>query len=126
MEEKIKEFEGISFDEDLHYGATKKHLEQTNIKAVKESEIKKLNRTIKDLVDGGICQSCNRKLDNVDNSAHIEKHNKEIEKTTSELNEVTKIITELEKLLNDLNETKTKIDQKNKLELDKVILIRQE
>jgi DNA repair exonuclease SbcCD ATPase subunit len=119
LEKKLKEFDGISFDEDLHYGATKKHLEQSNIKAVKESEIKKINKTIKELIDGGICQSCYRKLDNVDNTEHIESNIKEIEKITNELNEIDKTISNLSDVLNDLNQTKIKIDQKNKIELEK-------
>ena len=45
--------------------------------------------------------------------------NKKIEKITNELNEIDKTISNLSDVLNDLNQTKIKIDQKNKIELEK-------
>lgn len=109
----------IQFDEDLHYSLTKELSLLTSDKAVKEAEIKRLNKVIEDLIAGGICQSCHRKLDDVDNTEHINKHNEEITKLTDELSVMSNKMTELNSELDVLNETKAKIDVKNKLELDK-------
>ena len=69
------------------------------------------------MIAGGICQSCNRKLDDVDNSAHIAKHELEIEKIRQEVLGIDKTLKSLTTDLTILNENKTLVDNKNKLEL---------
>ena len=71
-----------------------------------------------DLVAGGICQSCNRKLDDVDNSAHIAKHELEIEKINKEVKELTDELLKSIEELEGLNETKKIADSVGKKELD--------
>jgi DNA repair exonuclease SbcCD ATPase subunit len=115
----ISDMGSINFDEDRHYELTKELSTLTSDKAVKEAEIKRLTKVIADLIAGGICQSCNRKLDDVDNTEHINKHNEEIVKLTAILTDLADNMTEINSELSILNETKTKIDIKNKLELDK-------
>jgi DNA repair exonuclease SbcCD ATPase subunit len=115
----IADMGSINFDEDRHYELTKELSTLTSDKAVKEAEIKRLTKVIADLIAGGICQSCNRKLDDVDNTEHINKHNEEIVKLTAILTDLADNMTEINSELSILNETKTKIDIKNKLELDK-------
>jgi len=109
----------IVFDEDRHHTLTKDLSTNTSAKAVKEAEIARLCTVIAGLVAGGICQSCDRKLDDVDNSVHIKGH--ELSVTNLKL-EVASIVIEINKInveLGVLNNTKTLIDTKNKLELDK-------
>jgi hypothetical protein len=109
----------IVFDEDRHHALTKDLSTNTSAKAVKEAEVTRLKKVIADLVAGGICQSCNRKLDDVDNTAHINGHSVTINKLVLE---IANIIVEMGKItveLSDLNTTKALIDSKNKLELDK-------
>jgi DNA repair exonuclease SbcCD ATPase subunit len=109
----------IEFDEDLHHALTKKLSSLTSDKAVKEAEIKRLNKVIADLIAGGICQSCNRKLDDVDNTEHINKHNEEIRQITAALTSLGETMTALNEELDGLNKIKTDVDVKNRLELDK-------
>jgi DNA repair exonuclease SbcCD ATPase subunit len=116
---KISEMGEIIFDEDRHYALTKELSKCTSDKAVKEAEIKRLERVITDLVAGGICQSCNRKLDDVDNSEHINKHKAEIAEITTALTELSEDIKEITEELVSLNATKANVDIKNRLELDK-------
>jgi DNA repair exonuclease SbcCD ATPase subunit len=116
---KISEMGEIIFDEDRHYTLTKELSKCTSDKAVKEAEIKRLERVIADLVAGGICQSCNRKLDDVDNSEHINKHKNEIAEITTALTELGEDIKEITEELVSLNATKANVDIKNRLELDK-------
>lgn len=109
----------IQFDEDRHYELTKELSTLTSNKAVKEAEIKRLTKVVNDLIAGGICQSCNRKLDDVDNTEHINKHNEEIVNLNNSLSEISDNMNEINSELAVLNETKGNIDVKNKLELDK-------
>lgn len=119
LNELINKMGIIVFDEDLHYQYTKKLNSLSSEKAVKESEIKRLKRVVLDLISGGICQSCNRKLDDVDNSEHINKHNNEIEKITNYLTSINQEIDNINEELTFLNEIKNKVDLKNKTELDR-------
>lgn len=119
LDKRIEEMGVIQFDEDRHYELTKDISKLTSDKAVKEAEINRLKRVVRDLIAGGICKSCNRKLDDVDNTEHINKHNLEIEELTSDLSVLSKKVDKLNEELKGLNEIKIKIDVKNKLELDK-------
>ena len=109
----------IQFDEDKHYQLTKDLSKLTSDKAVIEAETKRLTKVVADLIAGGICQSCNRKLDDVDNTEHINKHNEEISTLNEKLSDVSDNMSEINSDLSILNEIKSKIDVKNKLELDK-------
>jgi vacuolar-type H+-ATPase subunit I/STV1 len=119
LEKRIEEMGVIQFDEDRHYELTKEISKLTSDKAVKEAEINRLKRVVQDLIAGGVCKSCNRKLDDVDNTEHINKHNLEIEELTGDLSVLSKKVDKLSEELKGLNEIKIKIDVKNKLELDK-------
>ncbi len=109
----------IVFDEDRHHALTKDLSTNTSAKAVKEAEVTRLKKVVADLVAGGICQSCNRKLDDVDNTAHINAHSATINTLVLEIANIMVKIGEINTELADLNAIKVKIDTKNKLELDK-------
>jgi len=119
MNDVIFAYGKIEFDEDLHYMYTKELNGLTSKKAVFEAEIKRLTKVIADLIAGGICQSCHRKLDDVDNTEHINKHNEEINKINSDISDISKRLEVLESYLLNLNEIKVKVDKKNRLELDR-------
>lgn len=119
IDEQIKGMGDIFFDEDKHYAISKKLSGLTSDKAVRESDVKRLKRVVSDLIAGGICQSCNRKLDDVDNTDHINKHNGEIDNLVLEIEQLNKDIDSLNIELSELNTKKVLIDTKNKLELDR-------
>jgi DNA repair exonuclease SbcCD ATPase subunit len=119
MAVKITDMGIIEFDEDLHHQLTKDLSSKTSEKAVNEADIKRLNKVITDLINGGICQSCNRKLDDVDNTEHINKHNEEINNITARLADLNEDLADLNEDLADLNKIKANVDVKNRLELDK-------
>jgi DNA repair exonuclease SbcCD ATPase subunit len=114
---KIAAIGETDFDEDKHLALTKDFNTNTTNKALKEAEITRLEKVVSGLIAGGICQSCNRKLDDVDNSAHIAKHELEIEKLRQEVLGIDKTLKSLSADLTVLNENKTQVDNKNKLEL---------
>jgi len=115
----ILEIGVVKFDEDRHYELTNKVREIISEKAVKDAEIVRLTKVVAELIEGGICQSCNRKLDDVDNTEHISKHNEEINKITNLVTKLKDSLIVYEKELSVLNEVKLKIDKKNRLELDR-------
>jgi DNA repair exonuclease SbcCD ATPase subunit len=115
----IKEIGEVIFDEDRHHELTKDLTIQTSAKAVKSAEISRLEIVVEDLVAGGICQSCNRKLDDVDNSEHIDSHKKQIEIIKSEVTKLGLLIKSINEELESLNAIKEVIDNKNKLELSR-------
>lgn len=116
---KINEIGKISFDEDRHFSLTKSFNANTTDKAIKEAEIERLTKVIDGLVAGGICQSCNRKLDDVDNSEHIAKHETEIKSLRETINKIDGNLTKEKTEIDVLEKTKKLVDAKNKLELDK-------
>jgi DNA repair exonuclease SbcCD ATPase subunit len=118
IKEELVNMGEINFDEDRHHEITKLGSKLSMDKTLKESEIVRLKKVVKGLIDGGICQSCNRKLDDVDNSEHIAKHEVEIKKVSEETTELAEKILKLNQELESLNTTKQLVDIKNKKELD--------
>jgi DNA repair exonuclease SbcCD ATPase subunit len=116
---RLNEIGKVSFDEDLHFELTKEVNKINTDIAVKNSEILRLTDVVKDLIDGGICKACNRKLDDVDNSKHIDEHNSSINKLNNDVSDLNKKLLKLNEKLTNLNETKKLVDEVNKLELDK-------
>jgi DNA repair exonuclease SbcCD ATPase subunit len=116
---KIDAIGDIIFDEDRHHELGKISLALSNGIAVTTAEIKRLETAVSDLIAGGICKSCNRKLDNVDNSEHIAKHNLDIQNLFKKLDIDTKKLTKIEEEIKSLSDTKSLVDKKNKLELSK-------
>lgn len=114
---KIANIGVVNFDEDKHFASTKEFNTNTTNKALKEAEVTRLKTVVSGLIAGGICQSCNRKLDDVDNSAHIAKHELEIEKLNQEISAIDKVLSSLKLELSHLDGQKLLIDEKNKLEL---------
>ena len=119
MNETISSYGEIVFDEDLHHLYTKEFNQLTSQKAVNSAEINRLTKVIEDLIAGGICQSCNRKLDDVDNTEHIAKHNEEILNIKEKVSQIEQRLSEVSDYLTELNEVKVKVDRKNRLELDR-------
>ena len=116
---KIDEIGVVEFDEDMHFDWTKQ-LNQLNTDiALKEADAERITKQVEDLIAGGICQSCNRKLDDVDNTEHIETHNKQLSEIHDKLNELCNTRETLTEELTKLNEVKKSVDEKNKLELSK-------
>jgi DNA repair exonuclease SbcCD ATPase subunit len=119
IDSRLKEIGSVNFDEDKHHDLTNKVNElKTNI-ALKTAEVSRLTNVIKDLIDGGICQSCKRKLDDVDNTKHIEQHQSEIDSLSKELTKFDSTLTKYNDELSKLNETKKMVDEINLLDLNK-------
>lgn len=79
-----------------------------------------LNLNLTNLVSGEICQTCNRKLDDVDHSVEIMKLKAEIEEiTTKKLVENAKTLALIEKDILALNDNKLLVTERDLLEIKK-------
>ena len=116
---KITNIGDVDFDEDRHYILTKELNQNITDKAVKNGEVTRLKNVVSGLVAGGICQSCNRKLDDVDNSEHIAKHELDIKKLNNEILIIDAKVKTIQNEIESLDKIKVLIDEKNRLELDK-------
>jgi hypothetical protein len=115
----LKDIGKIEFDEDRDFQLGKdKGILDSDV-AVKEAEVVRVNKVVADLIAGGICKACNRALDNVDNTAHIKKHNDEIKVIEDELVIVNGKLKVVNSEIVAMSETKKKIEDKNKQELKK-------
>ncbi len=119
LQTRIDEIGVVEFDENKHYAITGYYNTAVSDKRIKQAEIARLNSNIQDLIAGGICKACNRKLDNVDNTEHINNHKKVIEEHEREVRTLETSINEYVTILDELNNTKILVDEKNKLELNK-------
>lgn len=74
--------------------------------------------TLENLVNGEICQTCNRKLDDVDHSNEINKLKKEIQELESKI--LVGLTSDLEKItakIVEMNDNKLLVDERNTLEI---------
>ena len=116
----IIELGDVPFDEEKYESFRKENIELASIIAVKNATIKADNRMIVELEASGICQSCNRALDDVDNSSHIKKIRDKIELETKALTTQEKKLKKLTDDIADLDIIKSVVDKKNSLEIEKI------
>jgi TolA-binding protein len=116
---KIKEIGEVKFDEDRDFDLTKQKTSTSSNIAVIEAEIIRLGKVVDDLIAGGICQACNRALDDVDNTEHINTHKAQIGALNEELMAVKIKLSTINVEIEKLSAAKAKINEKNKLELRK-------
>lgn len=115
---KIAEIGVIKFNEDRFFTSTKLLNSKNTEKALKDAEIQRLKKVVASLIAGGICGGCQRKLDDVDNSEHIAKHELEIKTISDESELIQNEIEALTKELDNQGKVKKLIDEKDRLELD--------
>ncbi len=80
-------------------------------------EIAQIEKTISNLKDGEICQSCKRPLEGVDHKKEIADNEKKLKSKTAEHKKVGKLIDELTKTISTYETLKELWDQYNKAEL---------
>ena len=119
IDEELKNIGKVDFDEDTDFKLNKEKQEILSEVAVTDSEINRLKNVIKELINGGICQACNRKLDNVDNAEHIDMHNRTIENLINSINIRKRRLDVVIEEINKLSTVKAQIEKKNKLELNR-------
>jgi DNA repair exonuclease SbcCD ATPase subunit len=116
-ETQIKAYGTIDFDEDRHDEVTKEISKLNTEIAVDETNVANHKTTIKMLEDGQICNTCNRPLDDVDNTDEIAKNDEKIKTIQHNIGIKERKLDTLNEELNSLNTVKKEYDEKNKLEL---------
>ena len=115
--DRINEIGEVNFDEDEYEELTKLR-NRTNVAIqLAQVDIVRLKNIIKDLIAGGICNACNRKLDDVDNTEHIKKHETKVAEQEIELEKYNVLLADTESKLLALDNTKKLSDEKNRVEL---------
>jgi DNA repair exonuclease SbcCD ATPase subunit len=105
LNEQVSEIGEVNFDEDKDFAVVQNNLENTE---EHKSE----------LISSGICKSCNRPLDDVDNTNHIKECDSKIEKLKKEESLINKKLDKINEELEKLSNDKKASDAKNKLELN--------
>ena len=117
LKKQIKTIGVINFDEDKDFKLTKKKNELSGNIIAKESEVTRLEGVIEDLISSGICQACNRALDDVDNTEHINNHTTQMNRCKVEIIQMKETLEGVNTELSKLSEAKALVDNKNKIEL---------
>ena len=98
----IKGISKFSYDEDTHEELRDQEKEVLLLENDYESEIKSIEKTIKDLKEGEICPTCKKSLEDVDHSGEIKDAQKLLKEKNKELKRITtnlkKIIIKLENI----------------------------
>jgi DNA repair exonuclease SbcCD ATPase subunit len=98
----IKGISKFSYDEDTHEELRDQEKEVLLLENDYESEIKSIEKTIKDLKEGEICPTCKKSLEDVDHSGEIKDAQKLLKEKNKELKKITtnlkKIIIKLENI----------------------------
>lgn len=119
LDKEIEAIGVVKFNEDDFDTKTKEVNKLNTQFAINVENIKRINLNIEDLISNGICKSCNRKLDNVDNTEHITKLTAESNEISENQDKLSNEISELNLALEGMSVNKKAQDTKNKLELDK-------
>jgi DNA repair exonuclease SbcCD ATPase subunit len=115
----IKDIPKFSYDEDIHEDLRDDEKEILLLENECKSEIRTIEKTIKDLKEGEICPTCKRSLEEVDHSNEIKENEKLFKEKTKELK---KIVTNLEKIhikLENISKEKKNSDIFDRLGLSK-------
>ena len=115
----IAEIGEVDFDEDQFHKLTLDSNKTLVSLGLKRGEINRLENTLKDLIDGGICKACNRPLDDVDNTEHIKFHEEAIKAVEGEIEVLLATQKKVKDELSEMSESKRLADSKIKLELEK-------
>ncbi len=119
INEGIKGIPKFSYDEDTHEELRDQEKEVLLLENDYESEIRVIEKTIKDLKEGEICPTCKKSLEDVDHSGEI----KDTKKLLKEKNkELKKIVSNLKKIiikLENISKEKKNSDIFDRLSLSK-------
>jgi DNA repair exonuclease SbcCD ATPase subunit len=118
----LKGIEGIpkfSYDEDTHEELRNQEKEVLLLENESESEIKTIEKTIKDLKEGEICPTCKRSLEEVDHSSEIKGNEKLLKEKNKELKRVVSRLKKVGTKLKNISEEKKNSDIFDRLSLSK-------
>jgi DNA repair exonuclease SbcCD ATPase subunit len=115
----IKGISKFSYDEDTHEELRDQEKEVLLLENDCESEIKSIEKTIKDLKEGEICPTCKKSLEDVDHSGEIKDTQKLLKEKNKELKRITVNLKKIIIKLENISEEKKNSDIFDRLSLSK-------
>lgn len=119
-EDKIKVLKKYEYDEVKYKDLISKVNELKINKGNIEYEIKDLTKSIKMLKDGEICHSCNRPLDNIDNTTEVNNLTTDKEILDKKLKDIISDISNLSKEISVIDNHKVKVEDRQRLEVSNI------
>lgn len=119
LNNEIKSVKDITYDEYEFHSLTKKSNELQIQIGNLNGDNQRIGKVIDSLVDGEICQTCKRSLDDIDNSLEIDKNKNEIIKNKAEIEIKTKELAKITSNIDKININRVIVDNRNKLELER-------
>ena len=115
----IKDIPKFSYDEDDHELLRDQEKEVLLLENECESEVKTIEKTIKDLKEGEICPTCKRSLEEVDHSSEIKDNEKLLKEKQKELKKITLDLVKVSDKLTKISDEKKNSDIFDRLSLSK-------
>jgi len=116
---KIVEIKDVTYDEYLYDTLEKKSRELTIKIGGLENDMSQFGRVIDDLEQGEICQSCNRTLDDVDNTESIKDYKGKVGRTKLQIEGSTIELTKTDDSISKMKDNRETVDRRHRLELEK-------
>lgn len=116
-QERLKEYGEIIVDEEAYKAKLKEKEGYIAFLAEARANIGTYREQMKQLANAEYCPTCHRKLDGVDNSAHIAEMQKKVDDLIASGVETSKKKEALEKELLEIEANRTKLREKNNIEL---------
>ena len=107
----------LEFDEDEYDDLLREEKDLSIKKASIQSEVKSKTNFIKQLEEGKICPTCKRELEDVDHTDEINSTKDEINKLLEDISNYETQISNTLESIKSLKEIKSKVDEKQKLDL---------
>jgi hypothetical protein len=116
---KIAEIKDISYDEYLYDTLEKKSRELTIKIGGLDNNISQFGKVIDDLEQGEICQSCNRTLDDVDNTESIKDYKAKVGSARVSKEALIIELTETDDSISKMKDNREVVDRRHRIELEK-------
>tara|TARA_R110000851_G_scaffold251971_4_gene404476 strand:+ start:1454 stop:3802 length:2349 start_codon:yes stop_codon:yes gene_type:complete len=116
---KIAEIKDISYDEYLYDTLEKKSRELTIKIGGLDNNISQFGKVIDDLEQGEICQSCNRTLDDVDNTESIKDYKAKVGSARVSKEVLIIELTETDDSISKMKDNREVVDRRHRIELEK-------
>lgn len=119
LEKEIKKIKDVSYDEYKYNELEKEDRELTIAIGSLENKIISIGKTIANLKDSEICQTCKRALDDVDYSEEIEAYETEIFELQKAIKSKQAKLSKIKVSMDEIKENKAIVDKRDRLELER-------
>jgi|TARA_R110000796_G_scaffold19237_3_gene57788 DNA repair exonuclease SbcCD ATPase subunit len=115
----IDKIKDIQYDEYKYNELEKEDRTLTIGVGTLNSDIKQFGKVIDNLKDSEICQTCNRPLDDIDNTQKIKEYEDKIQETEKLIKSKNLKLTKIKDSMSKIKENKETVDRRDRLELER-------